>query len=256
MIVSMMGESLPTAAKARCRPTLGSAARSLTAVTNLVGPLVMTACLFFPHSLGADDTAYRPLAWDRIEEGKWVIASHCLWPFVWAIGTAAMILALVVVRPPRPNLVLLAVPVALAAVLSFGWFLVLFSEIDGSRAAMAIGAIVVPLGTLVALRMFWLFQAGQRITAAVWGQGFLAVMAIFSLRWFWWPPVAQLLPAGWISIAAAGWMLIASWTWPRATHDFADRSVAPPRFQVSLTQIVAAILLVAVALTYWRILAG
>jgi len=51
--------------------------------------------------------------------------------------------------------------------------------------------------------------------------------------------------------------MLASWIWPtRARHDLEDKRVVPNRFQLSLRQIVVAVAVCAIALTYWRNLAN
>jgi hypothetical protein len=48
-------------------------------------------------------------------------------------------------------------------------------------------------------------------------------------------------------------MMLASWTWTtRARYDLYDRSADPLPFQVSLRQMIIAVTVIAVALTYWR----
>ena len=135
--------------------------------------------------------------------------------------------------------------------------LVLFRDTEDSRAAMLVAALVAPPGTLIALRMMWLLRNGNAAAAAAWGQGFLCVLAVFSLRWLWLVPIDRMLWGGWLSMISAGLMMVASWTWAkRARHDLHDRSNPPLPMQISLLQIVLAITVTAVALTYWITFAG
>ena len=121
---------------------------------------------------------------------------------------------------------------------------------------MAMAATVAPIGACVVARMVWLYRSDQMMGAATWGQSLLCVLAVFSLRWFWFPPVTRLLWGGTLSIAASILMMLASWTWvTRTGHDLFDRSIEPVPFQVSLRQIMLGITLTAIALTYWRAIA-
>jgi hypothetical protein len=120
---------------------------------------------------------------------------------------------------------------------------------------MLIAVIVLPPVTCVATRMVWLSRSGRIAAAAAWGHGFACVLAAFSLRWFWFPPVVRMLWGGFLSIGAALLMIMASCCWIyRARHDLSDRSSPPMPVQVSLNQVIWAITIIAIALSYWRYL--
>ena len=227
-----------------------------TALWQLIPSLTLLACFGLPHSVSIDGEVIRPFELPQHTEGKMFVAATCLWPYVFALATLVLTITLAVLRPSRIETWLLVLPVTFSAMLTMAWVLVLFSDTDGSRLAMASGAMVTPLAMFVVLRMFWLYQSGQTAWAAVWGQGFLWVLAVFSLRWFWWPPVDKMLPAGWISIGAAAGMVLASWTWPRARHDLVDNQCRSEVFQISIRQIAMAITAAAVGSAVWRYLAG
>jgi hypothetical protein len=60
-----------------------------------------------------------------------------------------------------------------------------------------------------------------------------------------------------LSMGSAVVMMLASWTWmTRARYDLFDRSHAPLPFQVSLRQMIIAVALTAIALTYWQVFSG
>ncbi len=240
------------------RPSIPSAACSPTALCNMLASLAVLVGFFLPHSVGCDHSQHRPvtIAISTPFDTN-IVALLCLWPYGFALYTCAAFIMLALVRPVWIARALLMLPVGFAIALTIGWGIVLFSEADESRIAMVIAAMIAPLGTLVAFRMLWLARADEITAAAAWGQGFLCVLAIFSLRWFWFPPVSRMLIGGWFSIGSLLWMMIASWTWfIRARHDLIDRSCPRRPFQISLGQIVAAITMTAIALTYWRQIAG
>lgn len=241
------------------RPAATTLLGRLTApmpLSQLVTTLAMLACLWLPHSLADDGVMRRPAAVAENFEEKTIVPAVSLWPYLFAMCTLVATVSLAVFRPRRVEALLLGVPLAFFVLLTGSWFLVLFSDADGSRMAMASGAMVAPLATLVVLRMYWLYQVGEIIWVATWGQGFLSVLAVFSLRWFWWPPVEQMLPGGWISVAAAVGMVLASWTWPRTAHDLIDPRIPAKTFQMSIFQISVAIGMFAMAAAVWRYLAG
>jgi hypothetical protein len=121
--------------------------------------------------------------------------------------------------------------------------------------AMIIAVIVLPPVTCVATRMVLLSRSGRIAAAAAWGHGLACVLAAFSLKWFWFPPVVRMLWGGCLSIGAALLMMMASWCWTyRARHDLSDRSSPPMRVQVSLVQVIGAITIIAIVLSYWRYL--
>lgn len=237
------------------RPTVKAAAASPTAVANLVACLAMLSTLFMPHSVGCNDQPLRPIqvANAAVADPGAVGILVFLWPYALALATLLLIVALALIRPPWFDKALLALPIAFSGLLIVAWTLMLFSFRADSRAAMIMAAIIAPIGACVAARMFWLARDGRITAAAGWGQGLLCVLAAFSLRWFWHPPIKQLLWGGVAAIAAAILMMLASWTWTtRARYDLYDRSVQPEPFQVSLRQIIIAVGIVAIALTYWR----
>jgi hypothetical protein len=122
---------------------------------------------------------------------------------------------------------------------------------------MLIAAVAAPTGTCIAARTWWLFRESKLLSAAAWAHGYLCVLGAFSLRWFWFPPVSELKWGGYLAISGLMLMMLASWIWPtRARHDLEDKRVVPNRFQLSLRQIVVAVAVCAIALTYWRNLAN
>ena len=215
----------------------------------------MLAGLFVPHSVGCDDQSHRPIsiAVETVANQENFLRLVFLWPYGFAFATLSCIGILVIWRPACFDKALLLLPITFAFGLSICWTLLLFSGAPDSRAAMTIAAITAPLGTAVGARMLWLYRAEKITAAASWGQGLLCVLAAFSLRWFWFPPVTRLLWGGVLSIAAAILMMFASWTWTtRARYDLIDRSTDPLPFQISLRQIIIGVTLTAIALTYWR----
>ena len=238
------------------RPTFGQAARSPTALWNLAASFLLMACFFLPHSTGCDLQVHRPLSIATAfaaDQDSGLMVYVIFWPYAMATLTFVLFVALVMRRPRQIARPLLALPlIGVVAWMVVGAIL-LFSGRDGSRTMMIIGATTFPFGTFVAARMYWLCRRGEVLAAAQWGQGWWCVMAVFSLRWYWFPPVNRLAWGGVLAIVAALLMMFASWTWPlRARHDLSDREVQPEPFQVSILQLISAVSLTAVALTYWR----
>ena len=239
------------------RPSIPSAATSPTALSNLLASLSLLICIFLPHSIDGD-TLYRPvtLLADFLSEEHAVLRLIVLWPYWFAIATLAVTGTLVLLRPAWFAKALLGLPIACGLALTSSCMLLLFSQTQESRSAMAMVAIVVPIGACVVARMVWLYRSDQMLAAATWGQGLLCVLAVFSLRWFWFPPVSRLLWGGTLSIVASTLMMLASWTWvTRTGRDLCDRSIDPAPFQLSLRQIILGVTLTAIALTYWRVIA-
>jgi hypothetical protein len=237
------------------RPSLKSAAASPTALSNLVACLALLASLFLPHSVGCDGVSHRPIsiASESLSGSNSLGLLVFLWPYAFAFVTLLLITSLVLLRPQWFDTALLCLPIAFSMALVVCWTLLLFSGTSDSRFAMTMAALLAPIGACVALRMLWLYRAGDITAAATWGQGFLCVLAAFSLRWFWFPPIKSLLWGGTVAIGSAIAMMLASWTWTtRARYDLYDRSADPLPFQVSLRQIIIAVTVIAVALTYWR----
>ena len=242
------------------RPTKIEAVSSPTALTNLIASAILLAGFFLPHSADCDDRSHRPIAIAKAvisesNEPADYLGLAMFWPFAFGGLTLIAFVMLVVVRPPWVDHVLIGLPILMTAALAFTWVLFLFSGTMGSRMAMAFAVTAVPAGACVAARMVWLCRMGQVSAAAAWGQGLLCLLAAFSMRWFWFPPIARLLWGGMMSIGSTMLMMFASWCWiTRARYDLYDRSSKPRPFQVSLRQIILAISLTAIALTYWRIL--
>ena len=242
------------------RPTKSEAISSPTALANLIASAILLAGFFLPHSTGCDDQSHRPISIARAviseshEPGEY-LALAMFWPFAFAGLTLVVFIVLVVIRPPWVEHVLIGLPITVTAGLAFTWVLFLFSGTTGSRMAMAFAVIAIPAGACVAARMIWLYRLGHVAAAAAWGQGLLCVLAAFSLFWFWFPPISRLLWGGVMSIGSTMLMMFASWCWiTRARHDLYDRSSKPRPFQVSLLQMILAIALTAIVLTYWRVL--
>ena len=242
------------------RPSKGGAVASPTALSNLIASSILLAGFFLPHSVDCDDQSHRPISIAKkvvteTSEPSEYLALAMFWPFAFAGLTLVVIVVLVFARPRWVEHALIGIPISMTAALAFIWFLFLFSGTSGSRMAMAIAVTAVPAGTCVALRMIWLCRSGRVAAAAAWGQGFLCVLAAFSLRWFWFPPITRLLWGGVLSIGSTMLMMFASWYWiTRARHDLYDRSLKPLPFQISLRQMIIAITLTAIALTYWSAL--
>ncbi len=242
------------------RPSRRAAAASPTALSNLAASGMLVAGFFLPHSIGCDNRLQHPITIARDVVSKSTEASDLLvlailWPYAFAALTPLAIALLVLTRPSWIDLVLIGIPLSTTCALVILWTLLLFSEVAGSRLAMTIAVTAIPAGACVAARMLWLYRSGRVSGAAAWGQGLVCVLAAFSLRWFWFPPVSRLLWGGLISIASSLMMMLASWCWiHRARYDLCDRSSPPPPFQVSLQQILVGIALTAIALTYWRLL--
>lgn len=253
-----MTENFGVDSQAR-RPAKRSAVISPTASTNLISSALVLAGLFLPHSVDCDRQAIRPISIvnrvvERSDKASDYLALAILWPFAFAAVTMLMFIVLVILRPSWYAHALLGVPLFTACALIFGWCLLLFSNADTSRYAMLLAVMILPAGGCVAARVLWLYRAGKIVAAATWAQGMVCVLAAFSLRWFWFPPVTRLLWGGILTIACCCLMMVSSWCWiNRARHDLFDRSSAPPPFQISLRQVVWAITLVAIALTYWRL---
>ena len=238
-------------------PSIQSAVSSPTALSNLLVSFSLLVCSLFPHSVG-DNTPNRPfsLMTDLLSQENPVLLLMVLWPYWFGCATLAVMSTLAVLRPAWFAKALLGLPIACGSGLVLLWTVLLFSQAEESRRAMAMAALIAPIGACVVARMVWLYRAGQMIAAATWGQSLLCVLAIFSLRWFWIPPVTRLLWGGMLSITALILMMLASWTWvTRASYDLVDRSIDPVPFQVSLRQIILGITLTAIALTYWRVVA-
>lgn len=244
------------------RPTIAAAARSPTAVSNLVASLVVLACFFLPHSTDCDRRVQRPVALSSVVVadapiGTKFFVSIVLWPYAFAGGTAVLMMAAILTRTDRLERLFLSFPLAVTGILTVAWCILLFAGRDGSRFAMLTAAVAAPTGTCVAARAWWLCRDGRLLSAAAWGQGYLAVLGAFSLRWFWFPPVSQLRWGGYLAIGGLTLMMMASWTWPlRAKHDLMDRRIVAQRFQISIFQTVLAVTLCAIALTYWRLFSG
>jgi hypothetical protein len=242
------------------RPSILSAAVSPTALSNLLASFSLLVCFFLPHSVGCNNQSHRPLTIavsiaTESSDPQAFLALAALWPYALALATLAVMAVLIVLRPPWFAKALLGLPIAASLGLTLLWTMYLFGGSESSRMAMGIAAVVAPIGTCVIARVFWLYRDGQTAAAAAWGQGLLCVLAVFSLRWFWFPPIIRMLWGGILSIASAILMMLASWSWvTRSRHDLWDRSVEPAPFQVSLRQLIVAISLTAVALTYWRTL--
>jgi hypothetical protein len=229
-------------------------------VVNLLASLAMLVCFFLPHSLAGDGQSCRPVAIVAMAlrgDAPGGMVLIVVWPFAFAAATLLVTVLLVFLRPTWLMRALLGLPLATAVGLSILWVGLLFSGSAGSRRAMLIAAVVAPAGTFVAARMRWLCRAGSMAAAAAWGQSFLSVLAAFSLRWLWFPPLDRLRWGGMAAIAAAMLLMFASWTWTsRARYDLLDRSDPPLPLQVSLRQMVIAMALVAIALAYWQALVG
>jgi hypothetical protein len=242
------------------RPSLTAAALSPTALANFIACLAMLSCL--PLTLSAGDGPSRD--WNHSAVAILVSATQqfslallYLWPFLFAFCTLLLTAVLVIIRPSWYDRALLALPILFALFLTTGWVLVLFSDTEDSRAAMMVAALVTPPASVIALRMMWLGCRGELAAAAVWGQGLLCVLAIFSLRWLWLLPIDRMLAGGWLAMISAGLMMVASWTWgKRAGYDLHDRSSRCLPLQITLRQIVIGMTLTAVALTYWITFAG
>ena len=242
------------------RPATHAAVISPTASTNLISSMLVLAGLFLPHSVDCDHQPNRPISLvNRVVESSDEVSDYLalviLWPFAFAAVTMLMFIVLVIVRPSWYASVLLGVPLVTASALMLGWCLLLFSNADTSRYAMLLAVMILPSGGCVAARVLWLYREGKIVAAATWAQGMVCVLAAFSLRWFWFPPVTRLLWGGVFTIASCCLMMVSSWCWvTRARYDLFDRSSSHPPFQISLRQVAWAVSLVAIALTYWRIL--
>lgn len=244
------------------RPTIAAAARSPTALSNLIASFIVLACFFLPHSTDCDKRTQRPVSLSSVVVadapiGTKFFVSVVLWPYAFASGTIVLMMAAILTRTDRLERLFLSFPVAVAGILTLAWLVLLFAGRDGSRFAMMTAAVAAPTGTCVIARVWWLYRDGRLLSAAAWGQGYLSVLGAFSLRWFWFPPVSQLRWGGYLAIGGLLLMMVASWTWPlRAKHDLVDRRIVAQRFQISIFQIVLAVTLSAIALTYWRLFTG
>lgn len=242
------------------RPSRREAASSPTAVSNLFASALLLAGFFLPHSMDCDDRSHRPIEIARgvvAESGEAgdYLALVMLWPYAFGSLTFLVVTMLVVVRPSWFARALFAIPVVIGGLLAIVWLLLLFSGASGSRMAMVMAAAVLPVGACVLARMVWLYRSGNIVASACWGQAFLCLLAAFSLRWFWFPPITRLLWGGILSIAAMILMMAAAWICGnRAGYDLHDRSSRPPHSQLSLRQLMLAVTFVAIALTYWRVL--
>jgi hypothetical protein len=242
------------------QPSCREAASSPTALSNLIASGLLLAGFFLPHSMACDNRTQHPISIAREVVSSSTVPSDFLalsifWPFAFAGLTFWTVMLLVMIRPTWFDLVLIGIPVSTAFVLSILWFLLLFNGTQSSRMAMTIAATTTPAAACVAARMLWLCRSGQIAAAAAWGQGLLCVLAAFSLKWFWFPPVKSLLWGGFLSIGSALLMMLASWCWiTRARYDLCDRSSRHLPFQVSLRQLLLGISVTAIALTYWRLM--
>lgn len=241
------------------RPTLGQAARSPTALWNLLASLLLGVSLVFPHRfLAARIRAV--LAADRVPStAAQETADHwhvlLLWPYAFAWGTFFFFAALVVFRPRGAARSLVWLPLLMACALGLVWFALLFSGSVGSRMAMWSAVLAAPFTGYVVIRSMALVQQGRPLAAAAWGQSLLCVLAMFTLRWLWFLPTAGFRWGSVISVLAAAAMMLASWTWEvRAEHDLANCAAPHPVFQVSIRQLVLAVAWIAIGLAYWRLL--
>lgn len=238
------------------RPSVLSAAASPTSILSTSASLVLAVSFFLPHSVNAD-LPDRPaeMLMSFFSGENSVLLLMILWPFWFAMASLLLMVTLVYSRPKWLAKALFALPVTVATTLALLWCVLLFSRAEDSRSAMAVAAIVAPVGACVFARVTWLWRIGRITAAATWAQSLLCILAMFSLYWFWFPASTHLLWGGGLAIMAALVMMIASWTWEsRARHDLYDRSVCPAAYQISLRQIAVAIALAAISLTYWKII--
>ena len=233
----------------RHRPSVVAALLSPTALTNLLAAVAVVVCQFFPRTGEIDALSID----DSVAANHRAIYIASFWPVGLGLCTFSVMLTLGFLRPSEVSRLLMSIPMASASVLGICWALLLFSDTAGSGWAMILAAIVVPCGTLIALRMWWLWTNQDPANAAAWGQGFLCVLAIFTLHWFYESANTRWMWGSWLSIAATASLLIASWTWPtRATYDLSDRKCEPQAFRITLRQLIAAAAVCAVAMTYWE----
>ena len=243
-------------------PTSGRAAGSPTAICNLLASVIILTCFFIPHSIDFDNHSHRPIdilgaALSEKSPSEMLSIGLMFWPFAFAAGTFAVTIYLIFAKSANLAKSLLSLPVSAFSLLITAWLILLFNGRDESRAAMTIAAIVAPSGTCVAARIHWLVSESKFLQAATWGQGYLCVLSVFSLRWFWVPSISELRWGGYLAITGFLLMLVASWTWPtRAKHDLVDTHAIAKPFQMSILQIASAIMLSAFAITYWQLLAN
>jgi hypothetical protein len=241
------------------RPSIASAAKSPTALSNLVASFLLMAGLFLPHSVSCnDETIYPRMHVQEAIEGvgsnpSALVSLIFVWPYLFG-GLTFCLFAIFVVLRPRWFAKALFVPSGVGfLVLAIAWVLLLFGGRQESREALWIAVIVLPSAAYVAMRILAFCRDRRWVAAATWAHGLVCVWSVFSLRWFWFPPISYLRWGGVLSIIAAVLMMLASWTWTvRGEYDLVDRCREQTPYQISLRQIIFAVTLTAIGLAYWR----
>lgn len=241
------------------RPSVGQAARSPTALWNLLTSLLLVVSLLFPHRFAAASLRSRsagevvdPTAGQETAE-LW----QCLllWPYLFGLATFLVFAVLVVRRPRSAQPALVLLPLLMSGGLAAAWFALLFSGSFGARIAMWSAVLAAPLTAYVVMRAMSLYRNGRVLAAAAWGQSLLCILAVFTMRWLWFPAAEEFRWGSIVSVLAATLMMLASWTWEvRAEYDLTDRAAPHRTYQISIRQLVWAVALVAIGLTYWRLM--
>ncbi len=123
-------------------PSIQSAVSSPTALSNLLVSFSLLVCSLFPHSVG-DDTPNRPfsLMTDLLSQENPVLLLMVLWPYWFGCATLAVMSTLAVLRPAWFAKALLGLPIACGSGLVLLWTVLLFSQAEESRRAMAMAAL-------------------------------------------------------------------------------------------------------------------
>lgn len=249
----------PQSVSKSARPSIASAAKSPTALSNLVASFLLMAGLFLPHSVSRNEKTFYPRTHVRVvidgvgSEPSALLALIFVWPYLFG-GLTFCLFAIFVVLRPRWFAKALFVPSGVGfLLLAIAWVLLLFGGRQESRVALWVAVIVLPSAAYVALRTLAFCRDDRWVAAATWAHGLVCIWSVFSLRWFSFPPIFSLRWGGALSIIAAVLMMFASWTWTvRGEYDLVDRCREHIPYQISLRQIIFAVTLTAIGLAYWR----
>ena len=244
------------------RPSLKQSFISPVVLLVFVSTLLLQVSFFLPYAAGPQ----RLESGEPMQPGRLAIevffghastrpmqALTLLWVYLYSWILVATLLMLAWRRPQWFDKALLAIPAVGIAGLSVLWWLLLFSGASGSRAAMGIAVVVMPLGACMISRSLWLLQSRQALAAACWGHSLLCILAVFALRWCWYPPLGSPGVGCVVGIVGALGLMVASWLWPlRGAFDLFDRSLSPRAPQTTIWRLGIATALAAVGLVYWR----
>lgn len=230
---------------------------------NWTAALLLVATMWMPHFTGCNGEPIRPVEmWSQVDDSEeWFDAAVFSWPYLWAGAFGVTLVAIALVRPLRPELLLLSEAagvyllilsgfVIAVAITLFRWLTTRSPDPDGAWIWAWAPAVIAPgVWAAVPLRRGDLFSAWARLTTALvlFAVPTILVLGAFAQESRYGFNLAMLACA---ALLPACWAL--RWRGRRALVDPAAPA-EPVRFRIA--HLVMWVTAVAVICGYYRFLA-